>query len=61
MSKAYICDKCGKIQQGEMQAVWTVNPYISSEYYAKMVHLCSECYDEFEREYLANLRENGGA
>ena len=67
MSKAYICDKCGKIvpsDVGEIHSLWTSNPFaVSRDGHPGQadLHLCAECYAQFEAEYLANLRENGGA
>lgn len=59
MSKAYICDKCGKIQPNPMMSVWTVDPNIlNDDRFA--FDLCSDCYEEFNRDYLENLHENGG-
>ena len=62
MSKAYICDKCGRIVPsdfGEIHTIWIVNPHVFSND-DDAYHLCNECYEQFKTEYLANLRENGG-
>lgn len=59
MSKAYICDKCGKIQQEPMKELWSVNPLAYTEA-PPLLHLCDGCYEQFEREYFANLRESEG-
>ena len=63
MSKAYICDRCGKIQGGPMMTIWTVNPSAFADALCGTTdftyHLCDGCYAEFENEYLANLRSEG--
>ena len=65
MSMAYICDKCGRIiERAGVREIWTVNPEVFSNTYSSMsgefcFHLCGECYEEFEREYMENKREHG--
>lgn len=67
MSKAVICDKCGKVMDERMKenvhTIWTVNPLLFDTDYLGddcQVHLCDEHYKEFEDEYLANLKESYG-
>ena len=66
MSRAYICDRCGKIEAivdgspVEMASIWLRNPlleYDDARMGIPQVNLCSECYARFEDEYLANLKE----
>lgn len=64
MSRAYICDKCGKILPADgsvkpMFPIWLRSPFVREaiESNEAQVHLCDECYAQFEREYLANLKE----
>ena len=72
MSKAVICDKCGKVfdrskiapsgREPMLHPIWTSNPFLHDsprEEYAEL-HLCNEHYKEFEDEYLANLKETYG-
>lgn len=61
MSKAYICDKCGLIINADdfIRGIWITSPHVRQDVDADM-HLCEGCYREFESEYLANLKENGG-
>ena len=61
MSKAYVCDRCGLMttSAASMHPIYLKSPWVrniigESE---PEVHLCGECYGQFEREYLANLRE----
>ena len=63
MTKAYICDKCGKIipaDVGMIRAIWTKNPFVRDDGSYEPYHFCGDCYERFKKEYLANLRENGG-
>lgn len=61
MSKAYVCDKCGKMQPEPMKSIWTTNPAIfSGGGVQSEFNLCDKCYYEFDREYLASLNECGG-
>lgn len=69
MSKAYICDKCGRIlselAEGAipMNPIWIRNPYLydpDERNGIAAMHLCEECYADFKREYMANLTVEGG-
>jgi len=62
MSTAYICDKCGRIipsDGGEIRGIWTINPALFSEHHNPTLHLCSECFEKFEREYMENKNNYG--
>lgn len=59
MSKAYICDKCGRMQPEKMDAIWTVNPLLLTDESKFELNLCAECYESFKREYMENLIEDG--
>lgn len=62
MSKAYICDKCGRIRAESMPAVWVVNPIIFNTDLAEenlSINLCEQCYEQFRREYMENAMEEG--
>ena len=62
MSKAYVCDKCGKMTREPMREVWVVNPGLfASTVGDYSIELCAECYGLFKSEYMENLIENGGA
>ena len=60
MSKAYICDKCGLILSvdAHVNGIWLKAPFYKDD--TEPIHLCDECYAQFERDYLANMNENGG-
>ena len=62
MSKAYICDKCGRIAPEPMSEVWLVDPglFQFAENRELSFHLCKECFEQFRAEYMENLIENGG-
>ena len=66
MSRAIVCDGCGKVRTeiGEavisMHAIWVRNPFMVDDEGRDDIaslHLCDECYARFEDEYLANLKE----
>ena len=60
MSRAYVCDRCGKIQDDPMSSVWLVNPMMftcDDTPRGLSIELCAECYAKFKDEYLANLKE----
>lgn len=62
MTKAYICDKCGLIlpARGNVRTICTVNPTLFSvPRNDSEIDLCEECYEQFEREYMKNLTEEG--
>ena len=72
MSKALICDKCGKVldvaaldpcgKEPRLHPIWTSNPFLRDSLSARYaeLHLCDKHYREFEEEYLANLKETYG-
>ena len=61
MSKAYVCDRCGRMQPESIRSLWTLNPYlIDRENDEFRIDLFADCYEMFEGEFLANLREEGG-
>ena len=63
MSKAVICDRCGLILpvDGNFERLFTVNPRLYSGLPDEgEIDLCEECFDEFEREYMSNLRNEAG-
>jgi len=66
MSKAYICDRCGKMLPADgsvkpMMPIWLRSPFVRDVIGddEAQVHLCQECYAKFEDEFLENLRESG--
>lgn len=66
MSKAWICDKCGKIlyEAANVRVLWMHNPFIASQSALEElehIELCAECFKQFECEYMENTIENGGA
>lgn len=64
MSKAYICDKCGRITESNegFRQLWTVSPFVFSHDSPSCgdfsIDLCADCYAQFESEYMENKREN---
>lgn len=60
MSKAYICDRCGKVQPMPAESLWMVDPSIVGNDDRFRIDLCDECYTEFKREYLKNFQMEGG-
>lgn len=66
MSRAVICDGCGRVRSevGDaviaMHAIWVRNPFVFDEKERDGIaslHLCDGCFAKFEDEYLANLEE----
>ena len=58
MSKAYICDRCGRIlpPDARVHGLWDVDPWCFDKHANLTIcDLCDECYAQFEREYKANL------
>jgi len=60
MSKAYVCDRCGRMQPTPMKDLWTVNPFVVSNDERFEMNLCADCYEEFKRTLMKNLIEDGG-
>lgn len=60
MSRAYICDKCGLISHDgkNIRGIWVKNPVFFQDGQEDL-HLCGECFEQFESEYMRNLREEG--
>lgn len=60
MSKAYICDRCGKIMPSDngMHPIWTGNPFVLQSYGNTDAshHLCDKCFEEFGR-FFENLND----
>ena len=56
MSKAYICDRCGRISQSSLREIWTCNPFVMASFGDKepTYHLCNECFEKL-KEFFANL------
>ena len=61
MSRAYICDKCGLIstEAETMRSIWLVNPEWFKED-AHTIELCRSCFEQFEDDFCANLKSEGG-
>ncbi len=59
MSRAYVCDRCGRMMQEPAMALWTVDPEITGDDDRFRVDLCPECYARFKAEYLENLLQEG--
>ena len=59
MSKAVICDKCGRIlpYDGKYHPIWDMNPFMSTQIAEAAIHLCDECYEQFKTDFLKNLSE----
>lgn len=62
MSKAYICDRCGKVVDArcaKLHEIWLGNPEIMRSFGVDAkYHLCDACFMEFER-FFENLNGDG--
>lgn len=56
MSKAYICDRCGRITQFTLHEIWACNPFVMASYGDgnPEYHLCDECFEDFKK-FFKNL------
>lgn len=62
MSRAYICDRCGRIlpTDGDVNSIWITNPNtLRTSWVDPSMELCDECFAMFKREYMENKMDEG--